>query len=1059
MHRRYVQPPPNGLYEQITHTLILLALFAMGSFGCGGENNNNNNNAQNDCKTCPERCLKEGDVAGRCVACLKDEHCRTTNAPTRVCTDDKRCVCGSEKDCAAGESCDEGVCVSSCPANPPCKQGDRRCATSASDQYLECAQNDKGCWEWSTTAKTCPSGNKCSGQGACGLNCEAGTNACGTTCVDFKKDTKHCGGCNKVCKSGEVCVDGSCSITCKDNKTACSGQCVDTQDNDYHCGACGNQCPAKKTCSKGTCEPCTTTNIREICGNNKDDDCDGEIDEASECTFINVNGNIADYAVLPEGQIFVVAGTDKKDIKASCYKTDGSTLRGTFTAATIKGEAAAGVSVRKNTANKTFLLSWVEWAQKNTAPTQLFMQRFDASCQPIGDVIKWPYNNATNHYTHSITFDGQGNFAALFNDEKKQLRIVFYDKDGKKQTDLTVETGDTLKCPGGTYGVHVVMDPTGAGMVSCQKHSGDAVYYRRFSANHTFTDTGLQELPGSIKNSSWYKSHALGINDKGESVLYWQANNKKQNLATFFGKDGKATKSDVLITTFVGSGYDGFRYEHQELPLIGSDFILRSTPRQARDIPIWYRYTADGTLVSALRGAFQPWLLRTNGKQAYIVENRTIKPINFDSGIGLCGNQPCLCKPNSTRTCYNGGSSSNVRGTCKTGIQTCQADGLGWSTCKDEILPAPEICGNQKDDDCDGKADEDCDGSKDISVPGITDFTVSDKGDIAAIHWTQKALLGYCFAPDGKVKRSTFKISERSKRIVSPIIKMSRNGQYIVVMWRGTGPYTETNYRIYARLYKGDCTPITDTIELTNKQSREWYDAAIDNKGQFSLVYYNEDALLTWRRYDNTGTLTTPATALEKLDANNSRKKCVHMIHIAVSSSNGNGVVSCQNHSSNPIYYKRFDGTGKLLDDALVEVKDTKSNSSWYASHLLGVNDKGEFVIEWQSSYQKTFFAHFYAADGTLTKSLTVGTAMDQIFDAFRFANIDVELLGDDFVLRDGGNRTAAVTWYRYTPQGVKSTKATMDVKTYQRNSLRIRNGTSYIIDGKYIRVGTITFK
>ena len=70
------------------------------------------------------------------------------------------------------------------------------------------------------------------------------------------------------------------------------------------------------------------------------------------------------------------------------------------------------------------------------------------------------------------------------------------------------------------------------------------------------------------------------------------------------------------------------------------------------------------------------------------------------------------CAPGTTEDCYTGPSKTKNQGTCKSGQRTCSADGK-WGTCEDQVLPTDrELCGNQKDDDCNGSVDDKCEGKE-----------------------------------------------------------------------------------------------------------------------------------------------------------------------------------------------------------------------------------------------------------------------------------------------------------------------------------------------------------
>jgi len=121
--------------------------------------------------------------------------------------------CGScNHGCNDTEYCDASSCV--------CKPG--------------LVQSPNGCVDPTTNP------NDCGGNGPCGGNtplCEGGTcvascgnnlDQCNNACVNFDTDPLHCGKCDKVCNTDEVCVQGKCKnwqvgVGC--NTCPCSGSC------------------------------------------------------------------------------------------------------------------------------------------------------------------------------------------------------------------------------------------------------------------------------------------------------------------------------------------------------------------------------------------------------------------------------------------------------------------------------------------------------------------------------------------------------------------------------------------------------------------------------------------------------------------------------------------------------------------------------------------------------------------------------------------------------------------------------------------------------------------
>ena len=73
----------------------------------------------------------------------------------------------------------------------------------------------------------------------------------------------------------------------------------------------------------------------------------------------------------------------------------------------------------------------------------------------------------------------------------------------------------------------------------------------------------------------------------------------------------------------------------------------------------------------------------------------------------------CVCVPGETSNCYDGPDGTVGVGTCRAGVRTCAADGLGWSTCEGQVLPTNEVCANGLDEDCNGAADDSVDADGD----------------------------------------------------------------------------------------------------------------------------------------------------------------------------------------------------------------------------------------------------------------------------------------------------------------------------------------------------------
>ncbi|MFO0567107.1 MAG: MopE-related protein, partial [Polyangiaceae bacterium] len=66
----------------------------------------------------------------------------------------------------------------------------------------------------------------------------------------------------------------------------------------------------------------------------------------------------------------------------------------------------------------------------------------------------------------------------------------------------------------------------------------------------------------------------------------------------------------------------------------------------------------------------------------------------------------CVCTPGAVQNCYTGPTGTENKGVCKAGTQTCDASGLQWGPCLNQVVPSAEICANGIDEDCTGTADD-----------------------------------------------------------------------------------------------------------------------------------------------------------------------------------------------------------------------------------------------------------------------------------------------------------------------------------------------------------------
>ncbi len=186
--------------------LLSIAVGGVGSTGCKAQNGDPFGDAST-----ADLAMSTGDpctnskCADPTAVCCNGEECVDTKTNMRHCG-----MCGNE--CHAYETCASGACT---------------CKGSGTDE-------------------TCMGGSTC---------CPGPQNG---GCKAVATDSKNCGACGHVCKTGEVCAAGSCKCgmapSCTGGKACCGSGCADIQTDPMNCGKCDNKCPVGKACMNGTCE-------------------------------------------------------------------------------------------------------------------------------------------------------------------------------------------------------------------------------------------------------------------------------------------------------------------------------------------------------------------------------------------------------------------------------------------------------------------------------------------------------------------------------------------------------------------------------------------------------------------------------------------------------------------------------------------------------------------------------------------------------------------------------------------------------------------------------------
>lgn len=76
----------------------------------------------------------------------------------------------------------------------------------------------------------------------------------------------------------------------------------------------------------------------------------------------------------------------------------------------------------------------------------------------------------------------------------------------------------------------------------------------------------------------------------------------------------------------------------------------------------------------------------------------------FDDSCDGRVDENCACIDGDTQSCYGGPIATIGIGLCTTGTQSC-ANGV-WGDCVGDVVPVPEVCNNNQDDDCNEFVDD-----------------------------------------------------------------------------------------------------------------------------------------------------------------------------------------------------------------------------------------------------------------------------------------------------------------------------------------------------------------
>jgi hypothetical protein len=288
-----------------------------------------------------------------------------------------------------------------------------------------------------------------------------------------------------TCDDGLACSVDSCDPNegCFSDASTCES-CFDGIQNQGEAGVdCGGPCP--DACPIATC----TDGVQ-----NQDEtgvDCGGV--SCDSCP--NFPGTFDDFDVTADGKVVAVSGGWDGAVRGTCFAANGAVTK-SFTIAQYAPNGVvygtASVSTSRTTGGSIFAWYTGDWSFK-----ELAVRIYDGNCDPVGPAFIATFL-PSDYFVYDTVADDAGHFALLYpdvgNNPNANVYVRFYDGGGSEMGPALLVSASG-PCHG-HYGMQVSVNrTTGAGLVTCQRHFFDPVYYRRFNAQHQWIDARSWSSP------------------------------------------------------------------------------------------------------------------------------------------------------------------------------------------------------------------------------------------------------------------------------------------------------------------------------------------------------------------------------------------------------------------------------------------------------------------------------------------------------------------------------------------------------------------------------------
>lgn len=769
-----------------------------------------------------------------------------------------------------------------------------------------------------------------------------------------------------------------------------------------------------------------TVPVPEICGNGKDDDCDGRVDNDCSDPQITPTLALSDMGIAEDGRVVGVASGERR-VWATCWDAAGKIAQGAFAVSEpFRSVKSATVAIAPKSGR--FVIAWLEGSASGASSLSLRARLFDGQCRPLTGVIAVA-ESAWALMIPRVVIDESGRSALLWREPAviTSLRLAFLDASGALSSTM-VDPDAQRTCGSGLLdNAHVAyQDDLGWGVIACASALGQ-IFWRRFSLTGSLLEANYTGLSATIGNHlTSGQGFRVGMNAQG-FVVAWSDATLSVWRAQSYGVDAKPRKTWEISKRFSGANAFGFS---GAMPRFEGDVVLwDGAPSFWRR---FLRYDLDGKLVAAmprLQGdQATAWLLRSEGKKSVLyIPNTGLRRdlLKLSASAGICNGEPCFCEAGTTSPCYRfAAPGSSPRSPCMAGTRTCAQDGSTYGDCNGEVLPTSEICGNAIDDNCDGRIDDSCPAKDFRSLPanvsnGATDIDANAKKEIflafARDLGNDGSLLGLCWDAMGAVRGRTFVIAEAQDQKFRDVqVYASPDASLWAVLWR-LDPPTSPQIAQF-QLFDSNCQPVGALVEFPTRQGDGQIMAAFGAGNQLLVGWRDISAQLNLSFFDASGNPLGTSLSYEA-----SPRLCGSStpFRVARNPIGGGGVVVCAGASyTNPYTLRRFNNSNAWIEADVVSIAATQNTRGTLGpSHLLVMNGKSEFVVVWTPYGSRTHEAVFFESSGKEIKTLRYATASTNSSANFPYTADRLGLLGDDFVLHTNTQRSP-MQWMRYRADG-----------------------------------------